>query len=112
MDTEGSSPPPFVRNWRIRRVSSKCLLSQQTELDGKKPNSIVKRKTVITLSSSGDDNNKTRHSWSAPDPDVTCSTTAEVGETACGRISIQVKSMDNNSKFTVNDEVVIELHFG
>lgn len=94
-------PAAFVRDWRIRKISPTKVIQP----DGAP---IVRRRTVITIGSVGElkDNSYglEEHSISA----------SEVGETACGRISITVKTIPttglsrtnsiNNSSYTDVEE--------
>ena len=81
---------PFARDWRTRRVSSSSSIKCLEEADdaGQK---IIRRKTVITIGSppSFSYNNST--------------TSAEVGETACGRITIQVKNNHDDEVGSIFD---------
>ncbi len=73
-------PAAFVRDWRIRRISPSKLINP----DGAQ---IVRRRTVITIGSMSESKGS---AYGQEDQPISAS---EVGETACGKISITVKTL-------------------
>ena len=97
LNNSGDAGGPFVRDWRIRRITPTKLVNP----DGVQ---IVRRRTVITIGSMGESK-----SCRYPEEDQPISA-SEVGETACGRISITVKTLPksttgiDSSLFETEDE--------
>ena len=87
-------PGAFVRDWRIRKVSP---VRSNKSLNTEGSTTIVRRRTVITIGSES-----RNQSIRQEDQPVSAS---EVGETACGRISITVTTLPKSDPRLIGNDL-------